>query len=490
MQIGKKFKGYRALLFITLALFCIALLFFIFLLARKTPQAFPQFTFYLVSSFFIFTFLVFSVALLGILSSIKIIKAIEKMFDFTQKIKQGNFEARVDVKRKDEIGDLGKNLNLMGRTLKKSFESIIEEKEKASSIIQNVGDALLVIDRERKITLLNPVAQALCGFKEEDVLGKEYFKIFKFFDQKNQKFVCQTFGAQECPIEKAISSNQRIEIPEDFFLINKYEKKIEIAGSISPFSTDKSKVRYGSYIIAIHDVTTEREIDRMKSEFISITSHQLRTPLSSIRWYTEMMIAGDAGKLNEKQVNFLQDVHESTITAISLINNLLDVQRIEGGVMKMDLKPMQLKECIDKVVSSLLPLITASNTEVIKDFEEELLPKVKADSKKLFQAFSNIISNAIIYNKSAGKIIINLQKKGKDIVFSCKDSGIGVPVSEQKNIFKKFFRASNTAGVGAPGSGIGLYICRVYIGQMGGKIWFESEGKNKGTTFFVSLPIA
>jgi len=486
MQIWERFRGYRVFIFLVLVL-SLGMLFFSIFLSRRTPTTFAQFAFYLLFGFAIFNLVVFLIALVGISDSIKVVRAIGKMLDFTQKIREEDFEAKIDIKRKDEVGDLANNLDLMRRNLKRSFESITEEKEKASSIVQNVGDALLVIDGERKIILLNPAAEILTGYKQNDVQGKEYFKIFKFFDRENEEFICQASGDKKCPIEKAISLNRRVEIPEEIQLVNKYEKKIEVAGNISPFFLKNS---LNSYIIAFHDVTTEKEIDRMKSEFISITSHQLRTPLSSIRWYAEMMLAGDTGKLNEKQTNFLNDLHESTITAISLINNLLDVQRIEGGATKVSLEVVQLEENIEEVISALLPLAIASNAEITKSFGKELLPKVKADPKKLSQVFSNIISNAITYNKGAGRIIISLEKKGENIVFSCKDSGIGIPLEEQKNIFKKFFRASNTAGVGAPGSGIGLYICKVYVEEMGGKIWFESKEINKGTTFYVSLPIA
>ena len=486
MKIWERFKGYRIFVFLVLFLSLGALFLSIFLF-RRTPTTFAQFAFYLVLSFATFNLVVFLVALVGINDSIKVVRALKKMLGFTQKIREGNFEAKIDVKRKDEVGNLANNLDLMRKSLKESFESIIEEKEKASSIIQNIGDALLVIDGKRKIVLLNPVAETLTGYKQKDVQGKEYFKLFKFFDRKNEKFICQTLGDRKCPIEKAISLNQRIEIPEEIQLVNRYEKKIEITGNISPFFL---KDGLNSYIITFHDVTTERELDRMKSEFISITSHQLRTPLSSIRWYTEMMLAGDTGKLNEKQISFLNDLHESTITAVNLINNLLDVQRIEGRGMRINLQEVQLEENIKEVISALLPLAEASNVKITKNFGKELLPKVKADPKKLSQTFSNIISNAITYNRGEGKITISLRKSEGNIVFSCKDLGIGIPLEEQKNIFKKFFRGSNTAGVGAPGSGIGLYICRIYIERMGGKVWFESKGIDKGTTFYVSLPIA
>jgi len=486
MQIWQRFRGYRLFIFLVLFL-SLVILFFSIILFKQTPRTFAQFAFYLLSGFAFFNLVVFLITLLGITDSIKVVKAIRQMLDFTERIREGNFEAKIDIERRDEVGDLADNLDLMRKNLKKSFESITEEKEKASSIVQNVGDALLVIDEERKIALLNPAAEILTGYKQKDIQGKKYFEIFKFFDRKNEKFICQMAGDKKCPIEKAISLNQRVEIPEETQLINKYEKKIEIAGNISPFFL---KNTLNSYIIAFHDVTTEREIDRMKSEFISITSHQLRTPLSSIRWYAEMMLAGDTGKLNEKQTNFLNDLHESTITAVNLINNLLDVQRIEGGAMRVSLETVQLEENIEGVISTILPLAVASNAEITKNFGKELLPKVKADPKKLSQVFLNIISNAITYNIGKGEIIINLQKSGENIVFSCKDSGIGIPLEEQRNIFKKFFRASNTAGVGAPGSGIGLYICKVYVEEMKGKIWFESKGINKGTTFYVSLPIA
>lgn len=482
-NIFRRFNIYRIFLLISIIFFLVLFFLFIF----KKP-AFPHFISYLFIISATFILITFLVAIAGISDSIELIRDIQKMLDFTKKIKNGNFDINLAIKRNDELGKLAKNLELMKTSLKSSFHEILKEKEKFSSIFQNITEGIIVFSEDRRISLLNPFSEKILGWKREELINKKYFEVLKFLTKKNEekKNICQKLNDKECPIEKAVLTKQQVSIPENIFLVNKYGNEIEISGSIFPFV---SKDGVSSFALVFRDVTSEKEIERMKSEFISITSHQLRTPLSSIRWYVEMLLAGDAGPLKEKQKEFLEDIHDSTITAIGLINNLLDVQRIESGRMTISMEDVSVVDIAKQVISDLTPIALAANAKIIAEFEENL-PKIKADPKKLVQVFSNIISNAIQYNKGRGPIIVKVKKTNKDIIFSCKDNGIGIPKEEQRYIFKKFYRASNTAGVGTPGSGIGLYICRVYTEQMNGKIWFESKGVNKGTTFYVSLPIA
>ena len=483
----KRLKSFRVFLYfliIGLFLFLIISLFTLFL--RQESKTFANFlsNFFLIfSSFNIFIFII---AIVGIFISIGVVHSLEKISRFSQQIREGNFKASLEVKRADEIGRLAENLVQMRDQLVKILNSLEREKEKALSIIKNISDGIVVLNNQGIIKIANSVAQEILSETEKNIIGRKYYEVLKLFDKEKEKYICES-NDTDCFIKKAIKNCEKINIPKNIYIIDKYERKKEISGRISTF---EEKNGLSSFILAFRDVTAEKEIERMKSEFISITSHQLRTPLSSVRWYTEMLLAGDAGKLNKNQTIFLTDVHQSTITAIDLINNLLDLSRLEGGEIKYNLEPIQLETIIENLISDLSAYAKATNVEIEKTFKQIITPKVKVDSKKVYQVFSNIIVNAVNYSQIPGKrkVVLSLKKLGKEIVFSCADSGIGIPKEEQKNIFKKFFRATNTAGVGAPGSGIGLYIAKIFVEQMKGKIWFESEDKGKGTTFYVSFP--
>lgn len=479
-----KIRFFISALFLTF-LFVVILLFF----RGNISETFATTLSRLYIIFLSFSFCVFSISAAGILDILSILRYVKKMSEALQRVARGDFDVKISLKRDDEIGELARNLEWMKDELKKNFEALEKEEEKMSAIIENVGDSIILIDDTRKIIFLNSAAEKLTGYKEEDAENKEYFNILKLFDKEKQVYICDVAHGfnESCPIEKAIRSDITIKLPKGIYLIDKYERRVEIDGGISPFREPTTKIK--NYLIVFRDVTSEREIERMKSEFISITSHQLRTPLASIRWYVEMLLEGDAGQLNTSQKDYASEVHQSTRKAIELINNLLDVSRIEGGTVKYTLKPVQIEDVINDVVKDISVLAKASNVKIVKNFKGKILPSIKADYQKLFQVIQNIVVNAINYSKGRGEVIISLAKKDNNIIFSCVDFGIGVPREQQKDMFRKFFRATNAANTGVQGSGIGLFICKVFMGEMGGKIWFESEGENKGTTFYLSLPI-
>jgi len=353
-----------------------------------------------------------------------------------------------------------------------------------------VGDAIIVLDNEKRMVLVNRAAEKMTGYRKEEIKDKEYYKAMRLFDREKQIFICNLDGAdnENCPIEQAVIAQKIVLIPKGIYLINKYDVRIEIDGSISPFKDARGEIK--GYVIVLRDVTSEREVERLKSEFVSITSHQLRTPLSSIRWYIEMLLAGDAGELNKNQKDFVFEIHESTKKAIEVINNLLDLSRIEGGTIKYNLKPVSFEKIIEDVISDVSPLAEASNIKIVKKFSKEKIPEIKIDYQKAFQVIQNLLVNAINYSKGRAEVILSLERKGNEAIFSCQDFGIGIPQNAQKDLFKKFFRAENAAAVNAQGSGIGLFICRVFTEGMGGRIWFESEGENKGATFYLAFPLA
>ena len=487
MEIFRKLAKIRFFIAVLLVAFLFPVI-FIYFFRENSLTTFSETISRFLFIFIGFAFFVFIMSLAGILDVISILNYLKKMSEFIQKVAKGNFEAKIGIKRSDEIGELAKNLEWMREELKKNFEELKKEEEKLAAIVDNVGDAIIVLDNKKKMVLANLAAQKLIGYKEEEMKGLEYYKALRLFDIEKQVFICDFDGAdnENCPIEQAIITRKIVFIPKGIYLINKYDIKIEVDGSIAPFKDSRGEIK--GYVTVLRDVTSEREIERMKSEFVSITSHQLRTPLSSIRWYVEMLLAGDAGELSKTQKDFAMEVYQSTKKSIELINNLLDLSRIEGGTIKYTLKPVRIDKLIEDVIADVSPLAEASNIKIVKKFDKEAVLELNIDYQKAFQVIQNLVVNAINYNKGRAEVVLSLKRTGKDTIFSCKDSGIGIPKNAQKELFKKFFRAENAAVVNAQGSGIGLFICKIFVEGMGGKIWFESEGENKGSTFYVSLP--
>ncbi len=229
------------------------------------------------------------------------------------------------------------------------------------------------------------------------------------------------------------------------------------------------------------------EISRMKSEFVSVVSHQLRSPLSNLRWAIEFLMSGRADAITEKQLEYFKILMENSDRMRELVADLLNVSRLEQGIMPFKKEEVSLAEIVGQVVKEADIFAKASN--VVIDFEDEnSLPRISTDPVQLKLAVSNLLDNAIRYTKREGRVKINLAEKGKILFCEVSDSGVGIPKDDQKYIFQKFFRSSNILKQQTEGSGLGLYIAKSIIEKLGGKINFKSQ-EGVGSTFWLTLPI-
>lgn len=230
------------------------------------------------------------------------------------------------------------------------------------------------------------------------------------------------------------------------------------------------------------------EISRMKSEFVSVVSHQLRSPLSNLRWAIEFLMSGRADAITEKQLEYFKILMENSDRMRELVADLLNVSRLEQGIMPFKKEEVSLAEIVGQVVKEADIFAKASN--VVIDFEDEnSLPRISTDPVQLKLAVSNLLDNAIRYTKREGRVKINLAEKGKILFCEVSDSGVGIPKDDQKYIFQKFFRSSNILKQQTEGSGLGLYIAKSIIEKLGGKINFKSQ-EGVGSTFWLTLPIS
>jgi signal transduction histidine kinase len=231
-----------------------------------------------------------------------------------------------------------------------------------------------------------------------------------------------------------------------------------------------------------------KQLDAAKSEFISIASHQLRTPLTVIKGYISMMLEGNFGKLTTNEVDSLEKVYESNERLIQLVENLLNVSRIESGRLLFNYEVMQLEDLVSDVIEELSNNAKKKGLRLNYKLSEELLPALKIDEEKIRQVVMNLIDNAIKYTKK-GSITVSLKKEDNNIQFCVADSGIGVSKEDLPNLFKKFSRGSGTSLIHTEGTGLGLYVAWEMIEAHGGKIWAESKGESKGSKFCFILPI-
>ena len=229
------------------------------------------------------------------------------------------------------------------------------------------------------------------------------------------------------------------------------------------------------------------EANRMKSEFVGIVSHQLRSPLSNLKWATELLMSGKLGKTEEKQTEYFKILKENSDRMGELIKDLLIVSRIETAKLPIKKVEFSLEDLVKELIKEFRPFAQASNVEI--EFQAKRnLPKIFADPSQIRLVIENLSDNAIRYIDGKGVVKIKVERQEKNLYLEIRDTGVGIPEEEQKYIFQKFFRSENVLKYQTQGSGLGLYISRAIIEKSGGKIGFKSE-ENKGSTFWFTLPL-
>ncbi len=342
-----------------------------------------------------------------------------------------------------------------------------EEKDKTQSIITNLTDGLLVLDSENKFSLINPQAEEFFNIKNSEVVGKTVVEL------------------AELPKLRSLINLLSEETKGIFRKELSIEKDLTV--EVSTVSMMRGMEKTGTMVI-LHDVTREKLVEKMKTEFVSISAHQLRTPLSVVKWTLKMLLDGDLGKITDEQREFIEKTYKSNERMIALINDLLNVTRIEEG--RYLYKPVltDLQDIVQSVINSYQEEIKKRKLRFEFKKLEGKLPKVTIDAEKMNLVIQNLLENAIRYTPPDGAVTISLTCGKEEIEFKIQDTGVGIPKDQQERIFTKFFRGANIIRIDTEGSGFGLYITKNIIESHGGKIWFESE-ENKGSTFYFTLPL-
>lgn len=360
------------------------------------------------------------------------------------------------------------------------LEDLAVEKAKVEAILSSIGEGIIATDLDRRIIVMNKTAERLLGWKIKEAIGKLYDEII-FLEDERGTFI----PLIERPLHRAFSSGATT-TTAGLYLISKNKIKFPVAITVSP-------VVLGDKIIGavevFRDITKEREIDKEKSEFVSLASHQLRTPLTAISWYSEMMLKGDVGQVIPEQRKYLEEISNGNQRMIQLVNTLLDVSRLDLGTFQVALSPTDVVALTHSVVDEQKLKIAEKKIELSETFSTEM-PRFSTDPKLLRMVLQNILSNAVEYTPTNGtvRLDVGFDEAKKNITISIADTGYGIPKHQQRNIFTKFFRADNVRDKVSSGTGLGLYIVKSVVERFGGKIWFESE-ENKGTTFHIVLPL-
>lgn len=353
------------------------------------------------------------------------------------------------------------------KILNKRYKELESEKDKMESIIMNLINGIIFFDLKGNIKMMNPSAKKLFALEKGGI--KEFKKILSAMKDKNlSSTLLNGFSDKDVVRKKTIAFKNLI---------------LEV----TTVRIVDSKGNLIGYIKNIHDVTREKEIDTMKSEFISIAAHQLRTPLTGIKWVMETILKDYEKALPDDGKDLLEKGTKSTERIIRLINDLLNVSRIEEGLFGLVFQVSSMETLLDEILLNINELIKKKNIN-IKVIKPGAMPQVRMDREKMGLALTNILDNALKYTPEYGDIEVKIKVLKNELNLSVKDDGVGIPKEEQDRIFSKFFRGSNVIRMQTEGTGLGLFIVKNIIESHGGKIKIKSREK-KGTEVIFILPL-
>lgn len=381
-----------------------------------------------------------------------------------------------------------KNLLVIGHDItdeRTSSNKLIEqnvelekERVKVNAMLENIGDGVVGIDNGGKVNFVNDQALKFFGYNEEELLGNFFVHTVALIDDRGNEI-----EIKHRPVHTALLSKQKV-------IENKYSYRIKNS-QVVPVAITATPIVFHDVVIGgvivFRDIRKEREIDRMKTEFISLASHQLRTPLSAMKWFSELLLDGDVGELPEEQRDIVNNIYQSNERMIQLVNTLLNISRIESGRIIIEPEPTDLVKLINEVVLEATPRLNQKKQKLVISTHQNL-PLINIDPKLIRHVYLNLITNASKYSPDGGEIIIVLSKTGNEIVSQVSDHGFGIPKDQQEKVFTKFFRADNVAKKETDGTGLGLYLTKAIVDSSGGKIWFDSE-EGKGSTFWFIIPL-
>lgn len=417
-------------------------------------------------------------SILSILFLFWALKPLSQLIKDTQRFTQGNLNARIDIRSGDEFEDVGTAFNFMAEKISKIIQQLetdrdiaVSEKNKLNEILASLMDGIIALDFNKNILLFNKSAQELTDFTEAEVLGKPIDQVIHFFADQDE-ILSKTYCKE--------SFNQTAK------LIGKNDKQTKI--NLISTQIDGRLQSNASCILVLHDLSREEELEQMKLDFVSMASHELKTPLTSIVGYLSVYLNESKDKIPAENLDLLQKAFTSAQQLQTLIQNLLNVNKIEREQLSVSREPVDYLPILSKAVEDLRSQANQKNI-VLTLTGTDNLPKVLADPIRIAEVITNLVANSINYTNPGGKVGVSITASPTEATTTVSDTGIGIPADAIPHLFNKFFRVSNLEQKATKGTGLGLYISKSIIEKLHGKIWAESED-GKGSRFSFTLPLA
>jgi len=468
---------FRKVFFITVLTSLLPLLVLWFYLVQAEVQIIPGLTPHLTRLFSGFFALAFMLSLGGAyLLSKRFTRPIRHFIRSATEIARGNFNERVAIESSDEIGKLAKIFNYMATELRRlndmNLNKIINEKNKTDAIIKNIGDGVIVTDEQNRILMMNAAMEAWFGIRERDAL--------------NEPLESSISNTPLLKFIRATQSGDKLEPPSIEIVIKSPRnwKDIFLQAGAARVTNDRGDLI--GIVTILRDVTREKEIDRMKTELVSLVAHELRSPLTSISGFSELLLDPliDRDQSEEYATIILKEASRLS----DLINKFLDISKIEAGKSQIKKAPMQLRDVVDKVLDVNLQQAEKKGIIVAVKVAPNL-PQVLGDRDMLEQVVLNLFSNAVKYSPENSAIEIRLKARDNDVVAEVEDHGYGISEKSLPKIFDKFYRVTDNEHVREiSGTGLGLSLVKEVVEIHEGTLSVRSK-LSEGSTFSFTIPI-
>ncbi len=357
------------------------------------------------------------------------------------------------------------------------------EAAKSRAILESIADGVLVLDHNGRVLLVNPAAEELLGFSAIALQGEHFRHMLGLGETATDRELAQALYSE---------LRQRLETPADdpsrtqVSTVRLTAGKRVLAVTIAPLITELGGAP--GLVAALRDISREAEVERLKNEFISTVSHELRTPMTSIKGYTDLLFLGMAGGLSDAQRSFLQIIKSNADRLTALVNDILDISRIETGRIRLTIEPLDLASLITQVVRAFQEQYREKGLK-LEWMEVPGLPQVRGDADRVTQVLNNLLANAWQYTPSGGRVTVSLRQRDGFLQVDVADTGIGIGPDDLPRVFDRFYRADHPLVQEAGGTGLGLAIVKMFVEMLGGEIWVESE-LGVGSVFSFTLPLA
>lgn len=356
--------------------------------------------------------------------------------------------------------------------LRKLSDNLSLERDKLSFVISNMKDAVLVLDEKQKITVFNQASEELTGRKSTEVIGETADSILKF-NFHGSPFKFSDLEASPTKLETLTLLGTNKSETE----IKPFLKKITLPGA--------SAIQY---VLTLTNLSKEKELEKLRLNFVTIAAHELRTPITYIKGYLSFLLETAKKKLDREEQDFLEKAFVGTNNLAYLTENLLTVSNIETKAMALQKEEADWALIVEEIINKYRPVASWKKVTISLNLPKTRLPKVKVDKFRIGQVLDNLLSNAVDFNNEKGKIDVSVNIRDKEIITAITDTGIGIPKEKLPELFTEFFRFSGPLVQASKGAGLGLFISKYIVENHKGKIWVESQ-LGKGSTFSFSLPI-